>query len=184
MSEEKQGLRRNFGIQKWIETYCTTFWVNEPPFTSHFGVHQRTWFLTQNHIATTATASLWSLRLDPILVVAKKHIHRKTFCGSSLDFCSHRSMALTTLFKEYAQHHETKCVTFPQPMQNMQTKQIRTGWLSEACLKSSAAPFCLLAYRSRYGCWSKIRYLGKLQSPISRESTTTPMVSIATYHSI
>jgi hypothetical protein len=72
MSEEKQGLRRNFGIQKWIETYCTTFWVNEPPFTSHFGVHQRTWFLTQNHIATTATASLWSLLLDPILVVAKK----------------------------------------------------------------------------------------------------------------
>jgi len=68
-------------------------------------------------------ASSWIL----YWLLQKKHIHRKTFCGSSLDFCSHRSMALTTLFKEYAQHHETKCVTFPQPMQTMTVLYIILG---------------------------------------------------------
>jgi hypothetical protein len=54
-------------------------------------------------------------------LLQKKHIHRKTFRASSLDFCTHRSMALTTSFKEYAQHHETKSVTFPQALQKMIT---------------------------------------------------------------
>ena len=54
-------------------------------------------------------------------LLQKKHIHRKTFRASWLEFCTHRSMALTTSFKEYAQHHETKCVTFPQALQKMIT---------------------------------------------------------------
>ena len=64
-------------------------------------------------------------------LLQKKHIHRKTFRASSLDFCTHRSMALTTSFKEYAQHHETKCVTFPQTLQKMITlfaKCSRSHW--------------------------------------------------------
>ena len=70
---------------------------------------------------TTATAWLWSLLFDSILVITEEAHPQKTFRASSLDFCTHRSMALTTSFKEYAQHHETKCVTFPQALQKMIT---------------------------------------------------------------
>jgi hypothetical protein len=76
-------------------------------------------------------------------LLQKKHIHWKTFRASSLDFCTHRSMALTTSFKEYAQHHETKCVTFPQTLQKMIT--LFAKWSLKVSLKSSIdICWCLL----------------------------------------